>query len=220
MPVKIPANAERDIMIEKVSNMIEKRDAVVDNPKARDAINKQIDNMKEKMATFGITTIEDHLAQNEWFDKSQQHARDNAHDVPNQNKKANVIPEADASSSWAAVHKTSHQCSAVMCDNAWVDTGMSSDDYSHISVIIDTVVSPYTFNTWQVVDNLSWSFLTANTQGWTTLTTDTGSVVLNKYKSLNWAFLPWESNQWLMFNTSQVLQEDDVYYSTIRVTET
>ena len=161
--------------------------------------------------------LDDYDAQNEWYDLAHQYASENAYTIPEPEKKFELIPEADASSHWNVKHTLDHSCGLpYMCSNAWndyVDTG----EYSHISVIIDEVDWPYGINSWQTADNLSWSFRTATTQGWASLVSGS-TIELNVYKIIGWAFVPWESNTWSMLSDQGTLEEDDVYYSTVKIT--
>jgi len=216
VPFTIPANEERTQMIEKVSALMEKRDSLVDDPKAQAVIDKTINGMKMAMAKLGLTMMDDYDAQNEWYDLAHQYASENAHTIPEPEKRFELIPEADASSHWNVQHKLDHSCGSTMCSNAWNDY-VDTVEYSHISVIIDTVEWPYTINSWQTADNLSWTFRTATTQGWATLVSGS-TIELDIYKTVGWAFVPWESNTWSMLSDQGTLEENDVYYSTIKIT--
>lgn len=215
-PMKIPANEKRDQMIEKVSALMEKRDSLVDNPKAQEAIDKQVHGMKFAMAKLGLTLQEDYDAQNEWYDLAHQYSDENAHEIPKPEKKFEVIPEADAAGNWSVTHKLDHKCGPAMCSNSWVDTGVNTGEYSHISVVIDTVAWPYSINSWHTAGNSSWSVISATSQGWASLVSGS-STVLNVYKSVNWVFYPYESETWSLLSDEGTLSEDDVYYSTARI---
>ena len=218
VPLAIPENLEREKMIEKISTMIEKRDANIHNLTKISEISNQINNMKGDMATLGLTLIEDHEARNQWYDLADGFASKHAYNIPGLEEKFKVIPEAEASNHWNVQHKLKHQCSAVMCSNTWNDY-VTTGEYSYLSVVIDTVAWPNAINSWQVADNLSLSFRAADTQGWASLTSG-DTIVLNTYKTTGWAFWPYESNQWSMLSDLGTLQEDDVYYSTVKINST
>lgn len=215
-PIQIPVNEKRTEMMETVTALMEQRDSLVDNPKAQEAIDKKIHGMKLAMAKLGLTMMDDYEAKNKWYHLAHKYANENAYEVPKLEKKFEVIPEADASDHWNVRHQLDHKCGSYMCSNAWNDS-VNTGEYAHLSVIIDTVSWPYSINSWQTADNLSWSFRTATTQGWATLVSGS-TIELNKYKSVNWAFVPYESNTWSMLSDQGTLEEDDVYYSTVKVT--
>lgn len=219
VPVEIPVHEKRDTMIEKTTRLVEKKSLHLADKdmRAAESADQQTSREKLAMAKLGLTLHEDTFRGNEWYERAVECPTRNAHLVPEQSKKFMVVPEAGASGeSWRVFHTVTHSCNPLSCTNTWHE--VHDYQYSHLSVVLDTVHFPNSVSLHRRTDNLSSDILTAGTQSWGTLVSGTTTELHNYRHGANVCY-PYESEgSWVVIGGIGVLEEDDVMYSTIRVT--